>query len=239
MLLPSGPDTVRDSPLRGTRSSTSPGAAASERGDLEGEFSPAGADCRYRAPLVPRLARLAKDSAAGPAGVSATGPGVVGEEDARRVDRAQRSRLVVGEPELADVERDDLGERASRHSCVTLVARASGGEGGIRTPDALPRTAFPVRRHSPLGDLSSRPECRGRPPAPRVPNGSGSGGGPLPARFSPGGRQGRLSLRRGQGARRIVPSHVHTGMDCVDRMACRRDAGADSAPNDTVTGIRR
>jgi hypothetical protein len=32
--------------------------------------------------------------------------------------------------------------------------RASGGEGGIRTRDGLPRTAFPVRRHSPLGDLS-------------------------------------------------------------------------------------
>src|SRR6185312_2107451 len=30
-----------------------------------------------------------------------------------------------------------------------------GGEGGIRTRDGLPRTAFPVRRHSPLGDLSS------------------------------------------------------------------------------------
>ena len=30
----------------------------------------------------------------------------------------------------------------------------SGGEGGIRTRDGLPRTAFPVRRHSPLGDLS-------------------------------------------------------------------------------------
>src|SRR5512141_1472135 len=29
-----------------------------------------------------------------------------------------------------------------------------GGEGGIRTLDGLPHTAFPVRRHSPLGDLS-------------------------------------------------------------------------------------
>jgi hypothetical protein len=31
----------------------------------------------------------------------------------------------------------------------------AGGEGGIRTRDGLPRTAFPVRRHSPLGDLSA------------------------------------------------------------------------------------
>ena len=57
VLLPSGPDTVREPPLRGTRPSTSPRAAAFEDGDLGREFSPAGADCRYRAPLVPRLAR--------------------------------------------------------------------------------------------------------------------------------------------------------------------------------------
>jgi hypothetical protein len=63
VLLPSGPDTVRDSPLRGTRSSTSLEAAALESGDLGWEFSPAGADCRYRAPLVPRLARHRQSSA--------------------------------------------------------------------------------------------------------------------------------------------------------------------------------
>ena len=33
-------------------------------------------------------------------------------------------------------------------------ARVVAREGGIRTRDGLPRTAFPVRRHSPLGDLS-------------------------------------------------------------------------------------
>ncbi len=71
VLLPSGPDTVRGSPLRGTRSSTSRRRAASENGDLGRGFSPAGADCRYRAPLVPRLARLGKDTPClglGPAG---------------------------------------------------------------------------------------------------------------------------------------------------------------------------
>src|SRR3954462_10394852 len=36
------------------------------------------------------------------------------------------------------------------------VISTSGGEGGIRTRDGFPRTAFPVRRHSPLGDLSER-----------------------------------------------------------------------------------
>src|SRR3954452_5414617 len=60
VLLPSGPDTVRGSPLRGTRSSTSRRRAAFENGDLGRGFSPAVADCRYRAPLVPRLARLGK-----------------------------------------------------------------------------------------------------------------------------------------------------------------------------------
>ena len=64
MLLPSGPDTVHESPLRGTRPSTSLEAAAFESGDLGREFSPAGADCRYRAPLVPRLARRPKSTSA-------------------------------------------------------------------------------------------------------------------------------------------------------------------------------
>ena len=48
VLLPSGPDTVRGSPLRGTRSSTSHRRAATENGDLERGFSPAGADCRLQ-----------------------------------------------------------------------------------------------------------------------------------------------------------------------------------------------
>ena len=41
VLLPSGPDTVRESPLRGTRSSRSLGVAALENGDLGWGFSPA------------------------------------------------------------------------------------------------------------------------------------------------------------------------------------------------------
>ncbi len=97
-LLPSGPDAVRVSPLRGTRSSAPSRPAAFEDGDLGWEFSPAGADCRYRAPLVPRLARHGNDSRG---------------------------------------------------------AREGGGEGGIRTLDGLPHTAFPVRRPRPLGDLSA------------------------------------------------------------------------------------
>ena len=114
VLLPSGPDTVHESPLRGTRPSTSLVTAAFENGDLGREFSPAGADCRYRAPLVPRLARP-----------------------------PNHSRGTV-RPSRAGSER--------------------GGEGGIRTPDGLPRTAFPMRRHRPLGDLSGIGR-RGRQPS--------------------------------------------------------------------------
>ncbi len=62
VLLPSGPDTVRGSSLRGTRSSTSLEAAACKDAVLGWEFSPAGADCRFRAPLVPRLARPGQSS---------------------------------------------------------------------------------------------------------------------------------------------------------------------------------
>src|SRR6185503_17731697 len=92
--LPSGPDTVRDSPLRGTRSSTPPGATASVRRGLEEEFSPAGADCRYRAPLVPRLARPAKDTRAPRSGPTSV---VVPEQDAGRVDGLQPlDRSAVG-----------------------------------------------------------------------------------------------------------------------------------------------
>src|SRR6266480_4034650 len=47
-------------------------------------------------------------------------------------------------------------------------ASGGGGEGGIRPPDGFPRTAFPVRRHRPLGDLS---EIGGR-----ASNGPGNGG---------------------------------------------------------------
>src|SRR5918911_3855384 len=74
VLLPSGPDTVRESPLRGTRPSTSLEASALEDGGLGRGFSPAGADCRYRAPLVPRLARRPKDTATAWTGRAITPP---------------------------------------------------------------------------------------------------------------------------------------------------------------------
>ena len=61
----------------------------------------------------------------------------------------------AGEPERP------RGNELGTTSAVSDAARGrtatgSGGEGGIRTRDGLPQTAFPVRRHSPLGDLSER-----------------------------------------------------------------------------------
>ncbi len=61
-LLPSGPDLVHGSPSPRDRAiiaswrSADPGPAP-----LGGEFSPARADCGFRAPLTPRLARSAWD----------------------------------------------------------------------------------------------------------------------------------------------------------------------------------
>ena len=135
VLLPSGSDTVRGSPLRGTRSSTSHRRAAFGSGDLGRGFSPAGADCRYRAPLVPRLARLGKDN---------------------------RGR------------QRPAGRRRHRRSAC---GARGGGEGGIRTRDGLPQTAFPVRRHSPLGDLSpTGASLHGRSVPDRRSGGRGQGG---------------------------------------------------------------
>jgi len=56
-LLPSGPDRVRGSLPRGTQPSSPLSPSSPTRPDLERELSPAIADCGYRAPLVPRLAR--------------------------------------------------------------------------------------------------------------------------------------------------------------------------------------
>ena len=47
-----------------------------------------------------------------------------------------------------------VSEDRSGNAASGVAAARSGGEGGIRTRDGFPRTAFPVRRHSPLGDLS-------------------------------------------------------------------------------------
>ena len=59
-LLSSEPDGVHGSPPRGAQFSTPKVADRGSRGrSLGAGFNPAGADCEYRAPLTPRLARPA------------------------------------------------------------------------------------------------------------------------------------------------------------------------------------
>ena len=60
-LLPSGPDLVRKPTPRGTRTIDAPSDGATGAEPLGGEFSPARADCGFRAPLPPRLARSTAD----------------------------------------------------------------------------------------------------------------------------------------------------------------------------------
>ena len=193
MLLPSGPDTVRGSSLRGTRSSTSLEAAACKDAVLGWEFSPAGADCRFRAPLVPRLARPAKSSRdASPGGSRAAIR--VGRRRTTRTTAPESRRLaplasrasaaaagddrppgwcsLVRAGESVGLSRGRIGGGGDGGGPSPATGNPSGrpigdgeagGEGGIRTRDGLPRTAFPVRRHSPLGDLSpERIEPTGR-----------------------------------------------------------------------------
>ena len=75
-------------------------------------------------------------------------------------------------PERASEVRRSAAERPDRS------AGRSGGEGGIRTRDGLPRTAFPVRRHSPLGDLSRTRQDRSEAhrPVRSVTSAGGEGG---------------------------------------------------------------
>src|SRR4051794_30045176 len=49
-----------------------------------------------------------------------------------------------------------------RRARLTGGGEGGGGEGGIRTLDELPHTAFPVRRPRPLGDLSAEATARRR-----------------------------------------------------------------------------
>jgi hypothetical protein len=74
------------------------------------------------------------------------------EASARR--EGGRGQGGVRAPERADSNVRERGAEAPTRASTAGPACVDGGEGGIRTRDGLPRTAFPVRRHSPLGDLS-------------------------------------------------------------------------------------
>ena len=163
VLLPSGPDTVRGSPLRGTRSSTSRTPSALESADLGREFSPAGADCRYRAPLVPRLARPAKDTA---------------DRTRRRQNpRRPRARALVGQSSgLGALSAHEPGSgwhmrRCRRELPSHLARRAANALSSERRPDW---DATAVRGSEPVGAVLPwlcawiAPEGRQRQRAARV-----------------------------------------------------------------------
>jgi hypothetical protein len=179
VLLPSGPDTVRDSPLRGTRSSTSLEAAALESGDLGWEFSPAGADCRYRAPLVPRLARHRQSSAD------------------RRVETPGEVRAHSRHAHVRDVAATEF-DRCSRHT-----RRTPGTDPNPPVPPATRARRF---RRRPVA-YSRHPGIDGAEP--RSPRALGVAGEAKAARqhqteprrpltsSTPGGRRGEADRLRG------------------------------------------
>ena len=154
MLLPSGPDTVREPPLRGTRPSTSPGAAAFESEDLGREFSPAGADCRYRAPLVPRLARPGNHTSRQPA-------------SRRRWGVAEREGFepsVLSHTAFRERHHQPLGHLSAREN--TRAARLASGplRPGLATLLPLPTTEASSKRSASLRrPTEGWPAQRGRP----------------------------------------------------------------------------
>ena len=81
---------------------------------------------------------------------------------ARRPRRAGSRRRRNRAPERAHLKVRERGRAGDNARMGVQTASADGGEGGIRTRDGLPQTAFPVRRHSPLGDLSERQTIVGR-----------------------------------------------------------------------------
>ena len=91
-LLPSGPDLVRKPTPRGTRTIDAPSGGATGAKPLGGEFSPARADCGFRAPLPPRLARSAIDRSATSRRVALGCPAVTYFSDVLPAHRARTRR---------------------------------------------------------------------------------------------------------------------------------------------------
>ena len=154
MLLPSGPDTVRGSPLRGTRSSTSHRRAATENGDLERGFGPAGADCRLQGTASSPPSTAREGYRPDQTGSRRPSFAVVAEEDLGRIERAQAlDRAVVGglvpgaAPSLERV-------RVAR----PLAGRVAGLAGEDDRASRVRRR--PGTGGRPCGPASRRPGCR-------------------------------------------------------------------------------
>jgi hypothetical protein len=114
--------------------------------------------------------------------------------------------------------------------CITCMGAAlgpirgciGGGEGGIRTLDGLPRTAFPVRRHSPLGDLS--PKRSNRPGTTRPAN-----DGAMSPAMHQRTRARTLPRRRGRPRRRRRRAPERSHWKCVSEERRRQRAHWASA----------
>jgi hypothetical protein len=224
VLLPSGPDTVRDSPLRGTRSSTSLEAAALESGDLGWEFSPAGADCRYRAPLVPRLARHRQSSAdrrvetpgrfvRTPATrtYATSRPPNSTDAPVTREGRPEPTRIRQSLPRRvrADFDADPSRTRATRELMGLNHAHRERSAWPARQHQTEPRRALssstpggrrgeggPVARST--GASGRPPEVRGDAPASHRPDGSRERrSGPIQRTHSPSSWPARMAERAG------------------------------------------
>jgi len=117
-LLPSGPDLVHKPTPRGTRTIDAPCGGATRAKPLEGEFSPARADCGFRAPLHPRLARSTSDPSAEATHDSCPASSVVAPRMSRsRAWTRQRVRHARGGPMRTIVAR--TGRYALR--CRTVM----------------------------------------------------------------------------------------------------------------------
>jgi hypothetical protein len=146
-----------------------------------------------------------------------------------------------GAPERAHPEVRERGAEPPTPPAAAIARSVKdGGEGGIRTRDGLPRTAFPVRRHSPLGDLSAE-TCASSAP----------GVGGSSARRDGGFWQGRVRAPeqahpkvRERGAQaRTPPGAVRSGSVCGGEGGIRtRGAFAHrfsrAAPSTTRTPLR-
>jgi hypothetical protein len=172
-LLPSGSDGVRRFSPRRTQSSTPLSRRSPTMPDLEREFNPAVADCGYRAPLVPRLARpLILPN--GPPNVKEIGPVVLAPHPHLRyttADRCTRSRgggiLATNDENAARRDSAPRKEQPSwqgsyatppigtfRHSGRALSC--SGG-GSAKGPAPIPDTTLSGCERPPRPQLFSRP----------------------------------------------------------------------------------
>ncbi len=146
-LLPSGPDLVHGSPSRRDRTiNTTSRALTSGLQPLEREFSPARADCGYRAPLAPRLARSATDPSrfARPSGhppaisaASVSSASYVGRSHWAGVRRAAACGRVRRGGRARDRCRRGREQGGGGDARVSPISRTFPPSGSLRSPESI------------------------------------------------------------------------------------------------------